>query len=113
MVKGRMLQAWAEKDSTKWADAVGQWTLVRQRLGSGPNKPPEFYEVLYNAAFCLFEDSQKNQDPAKAKQAEQLLNAGKVSNPKLSGPDMVAKYKQLLDAIAKAQKANPTAAARN
>jgi len=52
--------------------------------------------VLYNAAFCLVRQASLNKNKEKAAQAEQMLKSMLVLTPKLSGPDMVAKYEALL-----------------
>jgi tetratricopeptide (TPR) repeat protein len=96
MEKGRLLQAWAETEPTHFNEAVAHWTMLRTRLSKATKKPPEYYEVVYNAANCLFAESMKARNPQKALQAEQLLNATLVLSPHLSGPEMVARYKELL-----------------
>ncbi len=96
MEKGRVLQGWADEDPERFDNAVAHWTLLRTRLMRLPRKPPEYYEVVYNAANCLFTDGLKSNDPRKALQAEQLLNATLVLSPKLSGPELVARYKELM-----------------
>ena len=63
--------------------------LIRRR-------PAAYYEVVYNAASCLATDSLKTGNREKALQAEQLLGATMVLSPRLSGPEMVAQYKELL-----------------
>ncbi len=94
--KGRLLQAWADTDPARGPEAVAHWTMLRTRLSKLAKKPPEYYEVVYGAAHCLFAEGIKTQDRQKALQAEQLLNATLVLSPLLSGPEMVAKYKELL-----------------
>jgi hypothetical protein len=100
MEKGRLLQSWADTDRARFAEAVAHWTTLRTRMARMARKPPEYYEVVYNAAACLFEEGRKTSDrqvaAEKALQAEQLLNATLVLSPKLSGPEMVARYKELL-----------------
>ena len=96
MEKGRLLQAWADAEPARFKDAVAHWSMLRSRLARVARKPPEYYEVVYNAANCLATDSLKNNDPQKALYAEQLLNATLVLSPKLNGPEMVARYKELL-----------------
>jgi hypothetical protein len=96
MEKGRVLQGWADEEPERSDDAVAHWTLLRTRLMRLPRKPPEYYEVVFNAANCLFTDGLKSNDPQKALQAEQLLNATLVLSPKLSGPELVARYKALM-----------------
>jgi tetratricopeptide (TPR) repeat protein len=99
--KGRILQTWAEKDPRHYDEAVSQWIRVRNWLYAMRKKPPEYFEVIYNAAFCLY--MQGAQSGAKAREklleARKLLNYEIVVNPKLNGPDMAAKYKALLEKI--------------
>lgn len=91
--KGNILQALAESDPKRYDEAVRWWTGIRNKLqGQTGKKPPAYYEVVYNTAFCLA--AQK--DPAKSTQAAQLLNATKALAPELDGPDRVEKYKVLL-----------------
>jgi tetratricopeptide (TPR) repeat protein len=111
MEKGRLLQAWTDTDPARFSEAVAHWTMLRTRMAKMLKKPPEYYEVVYNAAFCLFTESLKKQEPEKALQAEQLLNATLVLSPKLSGPEMVAKYKELLQRTRRLQSKPATAAA--
>jgi tetratricopeptide (TPR) repeat protein len=96
MERGRILQAWAEQDDSKLSDAVQQWVGVRVKLSRMPRKPVEYYEANYNAAYCLYLESQKNKDPKRALEATKLLNALLFTSPKLSGEDMVARYNDLL-----------------
>ena len=96
MEKGRLLQSWADVEPKRFDDAVAHWTTLRTRMARLPKKPPEYYEVVYNAANCLFSEGVKTRNPQKALQTEQLLNATLVLSPKLSGPEMVARYKELL-----------------
>jgi tetratricopeptide (TPR) repeat protein len=101
MEKGRILDAWSEKDPGKFSDAVSHWTLIRTRLQSMKKKPPEYYEVMYNVAASLVHEAEKSKDKAivldRAKKAEQVLKAALILNPKLDGPDMVARYKVLVN----------------
>ena len=98
MAKGRLLQAWAEEDPSKFADAVAHWSSLRQKLESIPagKRPAEYYEVNYNVALCLYLDGQKTGDKSKALDAQKVLNALLITKPKLDGPDTVARYKDLL-----------------
>jgi hypothetical protein len=66
-------------------------------------KPLEYYEVIYNAAWCLYAQAFQTQEdiPKRCTEATGLLKSAMVLNDKLSGPDMVAKYEALLDAIQK------------
>jgi tetratricopeptide (TPR) repeat protein len=108
MEKGRVLQGWADIEPQRFNDAVAHWTTLRTRLAHIGRKPPEYYEVVYNAANCLFTESLKSNDPEKALQAEQLLNATLVLSPRLNGPETVARYKELLQKARQLQ-GRPTA----
>lgn len=101
MEKGRILEAWAEKDQSKFKDAVEHWAGLRNRLQPMKKKPDEYYEVMYNVAKCLVREAEKTKDKAKAaeaaKKAEQALKSPMILSPKLNGPDTVARYKALLN----------------
>lgn len=103
MELGRCLQARAEKDPTKYDEAFTHWTRVRNFLQPIRKKPPEYYEVIYNAAWCLYAQAFQTQEKVQQRctEAIQLLKSALVLNEKLSGPDMVAKYEALLEAIQK------------
>ncbi len=112
MEKGRLLQSWADVEPARFGDAVAHWTTLRTRLSKIAKKPPEYYEVVYNAASCLFTDGLKTQDLQKALQAEQLLNATLVLSPHLNGPEMVARYKELLQKTRQLQGRDSAASAK-
>ena len=101
MEKGRILEAWAEKDSTKFEDAVKHWADLRNRLQHMKKKPPEYYEVMYNVAKCLVREAEKSKDKKvildRANTAEKVLKSPLVTARKSMGPDMVAKYVALLN----------------
>ncbi len=117
MEKGRILEAWAEKDPTKFDQAVGHWATLRTRLQPMKKKPGEYYEVMYNVAKCLVREAEKSADKAvaldRAKKAEQVLKAALVLSPKLNGPDTVAKYKVLLDKAITMQGRSPSPKVRD
>src|SRR6266404_1306242 len=101
MERGRILRDWSNIDPSKFQEAVAHWTRLRTQLANSTgNKPPEYFEVVYNAAECLYTASQKlaNKEEAKtaATQAEQVLNATLIMSPKLDGPDRVAEFRDLL-----------------
>lgn len=102
MEKGNILQTLAEKDPKKYEEAVKQWTTIRLKLQSLPKKPKEYYEVIYNCAFCLVAQKQAE----KYTQAAQLLNGTLALAPELDGPDRVEKFKAL-------QKQIPASAAKS
>lgn len=94
--KGNIIQALAESDPKKYDEAVKWWTGIRNKLQNQPGKkPPAYYEVVYNTAFCLAAQN----DPVKSSQAAQLLNATLALYPSLDGPDRVANYKVLLKQV--------------
>jgi tetratricopeptide (TPR) repeat protein len=103
LVLGRCLQGRAEKDPTKYDEAIAQWTRIRGFLQASKKKPPEYYEVIYSAAWCLYAQAYQTQEKTQERctQAVQLLKSAMVLNEKLSGPDMVAKYEALLETIQK------------
>jgi tetratricopeptide (TPR) repeat protein len=101
MEKGRILEGWAEKDPTKFEQAVAHWAMLRTRLQAMKKKPDEYYDVMYNVAKCLVRETEKSDDKAlildRAKKAEQVLKAALILSPRLNGPDAVARYKVLLN----------------
>jgi tetratricopeptide (TPR) repeat protein len=109
---GRCLQARAEKDPTKYDEAISQWTRIRNILQAFRKKPPEYYEVIYNASWCLYAQAYQTQEKIQDRctQAIQLLKSAWVLNENLSGPDMVEKYKALLDTLEKFLQQNGGAA---
>ncbi len=110
---GRCLQARAEKDPTKYEEAIAQWTRIRNFLQPIRKKPPEYYEVIYNAAWCLYAQAYQTQEKIQQRctQAIQWLKSAMVLSEKLSGPEMVAKYEALLETIQKYQQESGGAAA--
>ena len=118
---GRCLQSRAEQNPATYDEAIAQWTKVRNLLQPMRKKPPEYFEVIYNAAYCLYgkgwaahqefnQLSQAGDQSAAEKKklavesyttAVQLLKSALVLNEKLSGPDMIAKYQALLDQLQK------------
>lgn len=109
IVKCRLLQGWAEKDPKHFKEAENAWGSVRNMLSKVRKnpKPPEYFECNYNVALCLWMEFEQTKDMTKVDQARKLLHTMISTSPKLSGPEMVARYKMLLD---KLEKANPAAA---
>jgi hypothetical protein len=101
MEKGYILEGWAEKEPARFDQSVSHWTMLRLKLQPLLRKPPEYYEVLYHVAVCLVREAETTKDKTivadRAQTAEQLLRAALVLNPKLNGPDTVARYQVLLD----------------
>jgi len=101
MEKGRILEAWAEKDPAKFEEAVAHWAMLRQRLQRMNKKPDEYYDVMYNVAACLMREAEKSKDPAvkldRAKKAEQVLKSPLILSPTLGNrPDAVARFNALI-----------------
>jgi tetratricopeptide (TPR) repeat protein len=101
MEKGRILEAWAEKNPAKFEEAVAHWAKLRQRLQPMKKKPDEYYDVMYNVAACLMREAEKSKEPAvkldRAKKAEQVLKSPLILSPTLGGrPDTVARYNALI-----------------
>jgi len=113
MTMGRILQEWAEKDPTQYPKAVKHWAEVRDLLQRMTKRPPEFYEVSYNVAACLLYQARTEKDKAegakKALDGERVLKSMMVLNPSLNGPDMVARYNDLLGKLIAAQGRKPEA----
>jgi len=101
MEKGRILEDWAEKEPKHFDKAVSHWVMLRSRLQPLRQKPPEYYEVMYNVAACLVREAETSKDKTialdRAKTAEQVLKAALILSPRLNGPDTVARYKVLRD----------------
>ncbi len=101
MEKGRILEDRAKNDPSKYDRAVAHWVMLRNRLQRMRKKPAEYYDVTYHLAACLVREAENAEDEAaardRAKKAEQVLKAVLVLNPKLNGPDAVARYKVLLN----------------
>ena len=96
MEKGNILIALSKLESKHLDEAVTHWTRVRMLLGRAKHKPPEYYVAIFNTADCLMRQVAASGDKVKAADAEKLLKATLVLNPNLSGPEMVAQYKELL-----------------
>ena len=104
MELGRCLQARAEKDPAKYDEAINQWVKIRNFLFAVRKKYiTEYCEVNYNAAWCLYAQAYQTQEniPKRVNDAISLLKSALVLNEKLSGPDMVEKYRVLLETLQK------------
>ena len=94
--KGHILQAQAAKNPKLYDECIAHWTSLRLRLGNQKPRPPEYYDVIYNSALALVEQSEKSKTPDKAQQAEKILKSTLVLSPKLSGPETITRYETLL-----------------
>ena len=99
MEKGWILQAWSEKDSANYAKAVLHWEKLRRSLERMKKKLPDFYTVTYNEALCLYKWAQKDGDKENVKKGLQLLKPLLMLDPKLNGPDTVARFRALVDQL--------------
>ena len=73
MELGRCLQARAEKDPTKYEEAIGQWNRIRNFSSSRMKKYlPEYYEVIYNAAWCLYAQAYQTQENVQKRVTEAI-----------------------------------------
>ena len=88
MIKGIVLQEWAQHDPQHWTAAISHWTNTRLRLSKTVPRPPEYYQVVLNAASCLLEQSKANGDAALANQAIQLLKTTLALASDLKGTDV-------------------------
>jgi tetratricopeptide (TPR) repeat protein len=107
MERGQIVQSWAETEPDRYPQAVAQWTELRTALQNMRPRPNEYYEVVYNAAFCLAANSEHSGDKTSARQAEQLLKSVLILSPSLSGEEMVAKYNSLVERCLKLQAEKP------
>jgi tetratricopeptide (TPR) repeat protein len=121
MEQGRILKAWAEKEPVHFKEAVAHWAKLRDMLKNaktkdGKSKMPEYFEVVYYLAQCLYQEGkeakEKSTQQEKAKQSEQLLKSTLVLSPNLSGPDMVAQYNALAQQAAVLQGRSPMPAGK-
>lgn len=106
MAKAAILDDWARKDYTKFDAAIAEWTDIRVWLGRLKAKPPEYYHAVYRVAWLLYDQFATTKEAGKLRQAEQLLRATLVLDPRLSGPEVVAQYQGLLAKIAAARGQN-------
>ena len=114
--KAEILEAWAEKNPAKYADAVAQWVVVRNRLqplAAKPDYAEAYYDAVYNAAKCLVREAEKSKDKKdaaeRANEAEKVLKAALILTPKLNGPTTVEKFKALRDKAIELQGRSPEA----
>ena len=101
--EARILTEWARsKDSSKYAEAIGKWDSLREKLeriskNTPAGKLDPKYEVILNEAECFFLWAQKmnNKDEGKeyAKKAMGLLNPYLSLDPHIQAPE--EEYKEL------------------
>lgn len=102
--RARILTGMAESAESptmqQWTTATEAWAQLRNMMQGMPKKPAEYYEAIYETARGLSKRAElttnkKESDEFKS-QGRQLLKGATALSPKLSGPDMVAKYEALL-----------------
>jgi tetratricopeptide (TPR) repeat protein len=104
MEKASLLQAMAETDPKKYEEAAKEWRALREKLRNPKivKKPAEYYDIVYNLGFCLYELGVKTKDKTKVEESVSTLKATMTLAPKL-GPgettnyELKVKYEQLLD----------------
>jgi hypothetical protein len=99
MTRADILEDLAKKDPKKLDEAIAQWSEIRVLLTRDNPKRPEYFEVIYKISKSLYQQYLDGKDKSKLAPAEQLLQTTLVQYAKLSGPDMVAKYNDLLKKI--------------
>jgi hypothetical protein len=87
--KGMLLEARAAAGQSKWSVAHNQWRTIALKMASMRPKPAEYYDAWYHAALALWKDGQ-------ATLARQTLGSVMRLSPNLSGPEMKAKYEDLI-----------------
>lgn len=105
--RAHILQGMAEKSETpdpaKWAAATKAWSDLRVMYSRATKKPPVYYEIVLNAATCLGGQARTSANAAAGtefkKQALSLLKGTLALAPALSGPDMVARYNDLIEEL--------------
>ena len=74
------------------AEALDHWENLAQRLSRSRPRPAAYYDAWYHAAWAFYKQKQ-------TKKARQTLAGVMRSNPDVGGPEMKAKYEQLLARI--------------
>jgi cellulose synthase operon protein C len=90
--KGMLLEAKADADQGPRSAAYNHWRTLALQLANARPKPAEYYDAWYHAAVALSKDGQ-------ASLAKQTLGGILRLSPNLSGPEMKAKYQDLLARI--------------
>ena len=103
--RARILQGMADTDPSKWKEAATAWSELRNLYQRAPKKPAAYYDMVYNIGLCLAGEARtaNNQKTAaeKKNQAKQLLKGTLALAPELNGPEMVAKFNDLLEELSK------------
>ena len=90
--KGMLLESQAEAGQGDWRAALAHWEDLAQKMARMKPRPLSYYDAWYHAAYALSQQKQNTK-------ARQTLNGIMRLNPGVGGPDMLAKYTQLLERI--------------
>jgi len=90
--KAHLIADKAKAGKAPWNEASGQWRTLALQLGQRSPKPVEYYDSWYHAAFALMKQG-------KATQARQTLSSVMRLSKDVGGPEMKAKYQELLGQI--------------
>ncbi|MEJ7640526.1 MAG: hypothetical protein WKF75_21790 [Singulisphaera sp.] len=90
--KAHLIADKAKAGKAPWSEAFGHWRTLALQLGQQSPKPVEYYDSWYHAAFALMKQG-------KATQARQTLNSVMRLSANVGGPEMKAKYQELLRQI--------------
>jgi tetratricopeptide (TPR) repeat protein len=88
LTKGEILEKWAKKEPSKYDLAVQHWEKTRrwlQRVPPDKNglKVPEYYDITYREAKCLFEVAQKTSNKEKALDGLRIVQQVLMFDPKM------------------------------
>jgi tetratricopeptide (TPR) repeat protein len=92
--KGMLLESQAQAGQGDWASAIRHWEDLAQKLSRRP-RPTAYFDAWYHAAYGFYQQKQT----AKARQ---ILNGIMRLDPTVGGPEMKAKYLQLLEKMKRA-----------
>ncbi len=102
VAQAEILQAWAEKDPSKYDDAIGKWTEIRRKLERKQPHPPAYYDSVYNTSALLLSQAKKlmatNKEAGleKGRTGEKVINSLLIGLPNLDGnPETKAKFTKL------------------
>ena len=90
--KAHLIADKANAGKASWRDAFDQWRSLALQLGQRSPKPLEYYDSWYHAAIALMKQG-------KGTQARQTLSSVMRLSTNVGGPEMKAKYQELLGQI--------------
>ena len=98
MSRAKILMDWAEKDPSKYGEAISAWhnlagklQRVKVKKVGTDGKPveekmPEYYDAFYYECYCFYRMADKTKDKSLAKKAFDLMTPALSFDPKLQGP---------------------------